>query len=339
MSLSKLFFSSLGIATVAYGIIYSTILLMIDCDLELFLLTKFGKFLLQEDMKNCRGLRQHIDISRGQLKDKDVLVMHMDVLDFESHKNVFNQAVAHFGCVDILINNAGRSQRAKWEKIEISVDMEMFNLNVFAPVNLTRVALEHFKETGGGQIAIVSSIAGLFPVPYSASYTGAKHAVQGYFKSLHIEKMQDNIHVTVLCPGPTFTNFLAESFTETHGQKFNGSVQPKDRRMTAERCGYLNAVALANKTKESWMAVFPVIPLTYISVYFPTLFRLGLKIFGNKRLFNLRDSKNTEIAFNLYVVAGYLSKLMGYGDVGSGVVMVSSFFYVSYIQNTGAQGN
>lgn len=49
------------------------------------------------------------------------------------------------------------------------------------------------------------------------------------------------------------------------------AVKPTDKRMTSERCGYLNAVALANKTAESWMGIFPVIPVIYIAVYCPII--------------------------------------------------------------------
>lgn len=56
-------------------------------------------------------------------------------------------------------------------------------------------------------------------------------------------------------------------------QKYGIGTQPTDKRMTAERCGELYAVALANKLPESWMGVFPIIPLTYIAVYFPIVFR------------------------------------------------------------------
>lgn len=57
-------------------------------------------------------------------------------------------------------------------------------------------------------------------------------------------------------------------------QKYNESVSTTDRRMTAERCGDLCGVAIANKLSESWMAIFPLIPFTYVAVYFPIVFNL-----------------------------------------------------------------
>lgn len=79
--------------------------------------------------------------------------------------------------LDILVNNAGRSQRAQWENIEMTVDKEMFELNVFSIVSLSRLAVKHFLQTGEGQIVINSSVAGFLPVARSGTYCGAKHAL------------------------------------------------------------------------------------------------------------------------------------------------------------------
>lgn len=108
----------------------------------------------------------------------------MDVTDISSHKRLFDRAVYHFGTVDVLFNNAGRSQRAFWEEIDSTVDKEMFDLNVFGVVNLSRVAVNYFNKKGFGQIAVNSSIAGVLGVPFSATYTGSKHAIHVCFKRI-----------------------------------------------------------------------------------------------------------------------------------------------------------
>ncbi|KAG5880676.1 hypothetical protein JTB14_028431 [Gonioctena quinquepunctata] len=322
-----MFFALIGAGVFTYGVIFTILSLISDCDLQLLFYEKFGKsprrlkgkvvfvtgassgigehiayalakfgvrlvLTARRNDELQRVKRMCIEISKGLLDDKDVLVIPMDMTDLDSHRKHFQHAVLHFGRVDILVNNAGRSQRATWEKIEMAVDKQMFELNVFGVVNLTRIALEHFDKVGSGHVAVVSSLAGILGVPYSGTYTASKHAIHGYFNSLRIEKMKKNIHVTLLCPGPTFSNFLAEAFTEKDGEMYNGSVQANDKRMTAERCGYLSSVALANKTSESWMAVFPLIAMTYISVYFPIVFKMGVSVLGPETLFKLRDSKN-----------------------------------------------
>lgn len=84
--------------------------------------------------------------------------------------------------LDILVNNAGRSQRAQWENIDLTVDKQMFDLNVFSVMSLSRLMVKHFLQTGGGHLVITSSLAGIASVPRSATYCGTKHA-------LHVKKI------------------------------------------------------------------------------------------------------------------------------------------------------
>lgn len=115
----------------------------------------------------------------------DILVLPMDMLDVDAHKRRLDQVVAHFGRVDVLVNNAGRSQRAAWEDVELNVDRELFDLDVFAVVNLTRCYLKYLlgltagdnKLENHGHVVVTSSGAGLAGVPMSCSYVGAKHAL------------------------------------------------------------------------------------------------------------------------------------------------------------------
>ncbi|KAL1403886.1 hypothetical protein pipiens_019163, partial [Culex pipiens pipiens] len=111
----------------------------------------------------------------------------------------------------------------------------------------------------------------------------------GYFETLRNEPFECN--VTIFCPGPTATNFLQECFTDTPGAKYNQSVQPEDKRMTSARCGYLYAVALANKTHLSWVGNFPINAICYIGCYYPNVKKLALKIVGMRRLNQVRDSR------------------------------------------------
>lgn len=81
--------------------------------------------------------------------------------------------------MDILVNNAGRSQRANWEDINVAVDKEMFDLNVFGALSLSRIAVKYFMKMKEGHIVVTSSLAGVNATlfPFSASYAGAKHAL------------------------------------------------------------------------------------------------------------------------------------------------------------------
>lgn len=306
-------------------IIYIIILLRVDCDLGLAWATKVGKSINTLNGKvvwitgASSGIGEHIALALAHggaklvlsarrlnelervkenclktgknLTERDVLVLPMDVTAIDQLEFHFQQVIEHFGKLDILVNNAGRSQRADWEDIELGVDREMFDLNVFGVVALSRIVVRYFQKKKEGHIVVTSSLAGVRAVPFSGSYTGAKHAIHGYFDALRIEKLASNITVTLLCPGPVFTNFLSESFTDKTGEKFGQGVEVTDRRMTAKRCGYLCAVAIANKLEEAWMALFPIIPFYYIFVYYPNIRSLFLRYLGARFFLKMRDSK------------------------------------------------
>lgn len=110
-----------------------------------------------------------------RLQPNDVLVLKMDMLDLDSHQKHFDKVLKHFGQIDVLVNNAGRSQRALFRDIHITVDRDVFELDVFSVINLSRIYVRQCN--GQGHIAVTSSGVGLISVPNSASYTAAKHAI------------------------------------------------------------------------------------------------------------------------------------------------------------------
>lgn len=132
--------------------------------------------------RNARELEatknECLSLAQGSLRTEDILVLPLDMLKFAFHQDSFNRVISHFRALDILVNNAGRSQRAEWNKIDINVDRELFELDVFSVVHLSRLAVTYFEQNSiPGQLAVTSSTAGLIGAPHSGSYTGAKHAL------------------------------------------------------------------------------------------------------------------------------------------------------------------
>ncbi|XP_055620610.1 dehydrogenase/reductase SDR family member 7-like [Toxorhynchites rutilus septentrionalis] len=318
-------FSLIGICVALYYTIQFIAFYLLDSDIELFILSKLGKpidtlrgkvvwitgassgigrdlaiILAKHGVRLCVSSRklselmkvkqECLDASRGYLHANDVFVLQMDMLDIEHHGKYFKQVIDHFKTLDILVNNAGRSQRAEWHTIQLKVDRELFELDVFAVVNLSRIALNYFlKNSVQGQIGVTSSITGLVGFPNSATYTAAKHALHGYFETLQNEGFC--VDVTIFCPGPTATNFLQECFTNKPGEKINQRTNPGDRRMTSERCAHLYAIALANKTYLSWAGRCPMNFIYYIGCYYPNVKRLLIKTFGIANLDKLRNGQ------------------------------------------------
>ncbi|GFT11251.1 hypothetical protein NPIL_531261 [Nephila pilipes] len=207
------------------------------------------------------------------LVEDDVYVLPFNLTDFDIHEECVKKVLQKFRKLDILINNAGRSQRASFEEIDIKVDKEIFDINLFGTLNLTRKILPHFIENKGGHFVVTSSCVGKMGIPSSASYTGSKHALHGYFETLRVEMSRKNIDVTMLCPGPVFSHALENAFTGTPGQKFGRLSKSTDRKMQTDRCARLMSVAIAHKLDEVWIAPQPNLVFFYLVQYTPTFFR------------------------------------------------------------------
>ncbi|XP_032678248.1 dehydrogenase/reductase SDR family member 7 [Odontomachus brunneus] len=242
---------------------------------------------LERVKKNCLEINNN-------LHDDDVEAYPLDLLNFDFHKEAFQHVINKFGELDILVNNAGRSQRAQWENIKLEVDKDMFNLDVFSILSLSRLAVKHFLQTGKGHIVVTSSIAGIQAIPSSASYCGAKHALHGYFNALLTEHSDKNIKVTIACPGPVQTNFLAECFTDTPGQKYGVETAVDRSKISARRCAVLMSVAIANKMKEVWIANTPTMRLLYGFYCFPNVMRWLMTNIGPKYLMKVREGRKIE---------------------------------------------
>ena len=226
--------------------------------------------------------------SNGLLSSKDILVLPMDMLDIEKHQTCFDQVLKHFGCLDILVNNAGRSQRANWEDIKVQVDRDLFELDVFSIMHLSRIVVRYFNEekSGHGHLAVTSSVAGMTPVAFSATYCAAKHAISAYLRALKLE--HPSIDVTIFSPGPIATDFLEEAFTADPQKKVGTSSKHNKNRMSVERCGHLFGVTLANKILLSWCGVFPVVLLAYVTQY-QCLRKIFYKVLGKQYLVKVRE--------------------------------------------------
>merc|ERR1712156_72006 len=250
-------------------------------------LTARNETLLKDVKQKC------LEAGRFQgLTENDILLVPMDLTKFDTHQKCVDKVLEHFGKIHVMLHNAGKSQRARWEHTDIQVDKDLFELNVFSIIGLSRCIMPHFLKRNSGIFAIMSSSAGKAGVPYSGTYTGSKHALHGYFESLRTEKMATGISVVMLCPGPTFSNLLAGAATEKPGEAFNETMQSTDKRMTSERCAFLSLVAIAHQLEEAWICFFPVLPLMYISQYFPTVSKRLMSLIGPKFLAKVRDSRD-----------------------------------------------
>ncbi|XP_046579850.1 dehydrogenase/reductase SDR family member 7-like isoform X2 [Haliotis rubra] len=227
----------------------------------------------------------------GPLQDNDIMVVPLDMVKQHEHADAVKKVLQHFKQIDILVNNAGRSQRAEWVKTSVDVDREMLETNVLGPLSLTKAVLPDMIARRDGHIVVMSSVAGKVGAPLSGSYTGSKHAIQGWFECLWVEQYPNNIKVTMVCPGPVFSNLLAIAMTEEKGKVVGGEMKAGEKRMATSRCASLTAVAIANQLDEVWIALHPVLAFTYMFQYFPSFARRQACKIGLAKLKKMREGQ------------------------------------------------
>ncbi|XP_074602429.1 dehydrogenase/reductase SDR family member 7-like [Brevipalpus obovatus] len=224
---------------------------------------------------NESGLAETVSrcISLGVPKD-DVLTLPFDLKNSSIHQKIYDEIINYFGRIDVFVHNAGIAQRSAFHEIDIQVDREIFEINVFSGVNLSRLLVRHWYESNyPGQIVVTSSITGKFALTNSASYTASKHALVGYYECLRNESYGKNVKVTILCPGPTESQGLPSSFTGKYGERYGRDFPRRGRRISAERQARMYAVAIVNKVEEAWTSLPPFLYYCYLFQYFPTIMK------------------------------------------------------------------
>jgi len=240
------------------------------------------------------GVKNKCHSLNEKLEDKDVLALEFDMKDTEAMPGYLDTVLRRFGKIDILVNNAGRTQRAAFEDTELEVDKEMFEVNVFGLIRLTRLVLKHWYDTNfPGQIAVTSSVAGKFGAPYSCTYTATKHALHGYFEALRNESFCRGIRITMICPGPVVSEITERAYTANIDRKWGKKHAADEKRMPTDRCAYLMGVAIANKLDEAWISPHPILSIFYFSQYMPSFTRcLFPRIMTKDRIMKMRDGKD-----------------------------------------------
>jgi len=129
------------------------------------------------------------------------LVLAFDITNISQFKQLVAQVEQDFGAIDMLINNAGVSQRSLAKETLLSVDRQLMEVDYFAPVALTKEVLPYMLARKKGRLVAVSSIAGLVATPMRSTYAAAKHAIRAFYDALRAEIYKDGIYVSVIYPG------------------------------------------------------------------------------------------------------------------------------------------
>ena len=144
---------------------------------------------------------------------ENIKILPFDLIDFKSMSKLVKSAYEFFGTIDVLINNAGISQRSLIIDTDFEVYKRLIEINYLGHVAISNAILPHFIKQGGGSFVIISSVMGKYSSPYRSGYAAAKHALHGFFDTLRMEHQNDNIFVTIICPGFVKTSISKNSLT------------------------------------------------------------------------------------------------------------------------------
>lgn len=158
-----------------------------------------------------QALNQFADSLRPRTR---VLAIALDVASESDCDKLVERAVAEFGSIHVLVNNAGAHHRGDFvNQLPISMG-QMIDVNLRAPVYLTGLALPHLIESGDGAVVMVGSLAGRTPLRGAATYAASKAGLRAFTHSLAEELDNTPVNVGIVSPGPIDTAFIMESIDE-----------------------------------------------------------------------------------------------------------------------------
>ena len=135
------------------------------------------------------------------------LAVTADVTDFDGLRRAIGKVKEHYGRIDGLVNNAGRSYGVTVEEIDPEIFDEIFHLNVLGPIVGMQAVIPAMRAAGGGSIVNVNSGTAFMTIPGYSVYAASKRALLGFSLTARAELAADHIVVSEVYPGVTATNF------------------------------------------------------------------------------------------------------------------------------------
>jgi short-subunit dehydrogenase len=160
--------------------------------------------------------KKNLERIADELRDKtQVVIFPMDVTDPDACVDLFKKADYEFDGVQILVNNAGYHARGNVADVDASELVRMIDVNLRAPIMLSRIALKYLGEQNEAAIINVGSLAGRTPVPGSTTYSASKAGLRFFTLALADELRGSPIKLGLVSPGPVATGFILTDIDTT----------------------------------------------------------------------------------------------------------------------------
>jgi len=172
----------------------------------------------------ARG-REGLETLAETLGDPErIAIEPQDVTDISAFAGVLERTEARFGNVDVLVNNAGFHARGSVESVTADDLGRMIDVNLKAPMQLTRLSLPYLRRSASPAVIQVASLAGRTPVPGSASYSASKFGLRAFSLALTEEMRDSRIKFACVSPGPIDTGFIMDDIDAVSDLTFSQPI-------------------------------------------------------------------------------------------------------------------
>ncbi len=200
----------------------------------------------------------------------DILIIPFDITDEAKLPDMVRRVMDHYGRIDMLVNNAGISQRAYCIDTDMHVYRKIFDIDVFGQIALTKRVLPIMITQKQGHIAVTASVAGKIGVASRTAYCAAKHAMMGFFDALRAEVHQHNIKVTCITPGCIKTA-VSENALKGDGSRYAVMDDDIKSGMDVTKAAKIIMRGLARGKKEIVVSQLPEQAALFIKRFIPGL--------------------------------------------------------------------
>ncbi|SFD60782.1 SDR family NAD(P)-dependent oxidoreductase [Pseudoalteromonas denitrificans] len=177
----------------------------------------------------ARGQEALDKIDSELKKITQVLTFAMNVTDTKMCIHMLEQTHLHFGSIDILINNAGYHARGNVEDNQAEQLASMVDVNLRAPIELSRLTLPYMRQEKTGAIVNVGSLAGRTPLQGAATYSATKAGLRAFTYSLADELRTTGISIGLVSPGPIDTGFIMDELDDVEDIVFSQPLSTSDQ--------------------------------------------------------------------------------------------------------------
>ncbi|ANO50658.1 SDR family NAD(P)-dependent oxidoreductase [Woeseia oceani] len=212
--------------------------------------------------------KKNLEVIAEELRPQTrVMIVAMDVCDPDACMNLFKKAEYEFELIHYLINNAGFHARGPVLRQTPEDLARMIDVNIKAPILLSRAAIPYLEKAGGGAIVNVASLAGRLPLANAATYSASKFALRAFTFGLGEELAGTGIKLAAVSPGPIDTGFIMDNIDIVADITFSQPLSTAD-----EVAVEIMKLAVNDKRERSMPPASGL--LTHVNYLFPGVARL-----------------------------------------------------------------